>query len=167
MSWEETGLRARKLLTILDPTDSQHNWRHLYDHLTTWRVWTLTMKRIFVRAPKITRKELRKSQEKWLRTLFELLNHLTVISCVTSYKKWVQRERRLFKTHLPYAICLYGFWGRVTDWVCHLYNQLSLIVCSEVGGIMGMKLGKRRPHHLLNFCVLGTTYSLRILGLWN
>jgi hypothetical protein len=32
---------------------------------------------------------------------FEFANHLTLIACFVSYKKWMQREQHLFKTHEP------------------------------------------------------------------
>ena len=33
--------------------NSGHNWRDLYDHLVTQRIFTLIMNRIFIREPKL------------------------------------------------------------------------------------------------------------------
>ena len=35
--------------------NSQHNWRDLYDHLTSTRIFTLRINKIFIWAPKIMR----------------------------------------------------------------------------------------------------------------
>jgi hypothetical protein len=52
------------------------------------------MNRIFIQALKIMRSGYRHD--------FGFANHLTLIACFISYEKWVQREKCLSKTRLPY-----------------------------------------------------------------
>ena len=58
------------------------------------------MNRIIKRAPEIVRK--------WVHAQFGFAKHFVLIARSISYKKWVQRERCLFKTHLPYTIIFFG-----------------------------------------------------------
>jgi hypothetical protein len=60
------------------------------------RIFNLIMNKICTRAMQILRN--------WLLTRFCLANHLPLITCFTSYEKWLQREKCLIKALLPYMI---------------------------------------------------------------
>ena len=54
MCLKEIGLRAYKLVTILDSVVNIIGTTY-YDHLLRMRIFTLIMNKIFIRAPKIMR----------------------------------------------------------------------------------------------------------------
>ena len=55
MCLKEIGLWAQNWLTTLG-SNSQQNWGDLYDHVMNSRIFTLTMNKIFIWAPRIMRK---------------------------------------------------------------------------------------------------------------
>ena len=56
MRWEEVGLHAQNLLTILNAIVSIWSVGTYKDHEITQRIFTLTMNKIFMQPPKFTRK---------------------------------------------------------------------------------------------------------------
>ena len=71
--------------------NSWHDWGDLCDHLTSRRIFTLILNKIFHK------------KGKWLWEWFGFANHLSLNVCIISCKKWVQRERYPNKTHPPYV----------------------------------------------------------------
>ena len=74
---------------------SQLDWNDLcYPLISTW-IFTLTMNKIFLWAPKLRGKQL------W--AWFEFANHLALFTCFVSYKEWVHRRKYPNNTHLSYT----------------------------------------------------------------
>ena len=89
---QKIGLHAANILNH-SRLKSQTWFGDLYDHLMSRIIFTLIMDEIFMRAWKIWGISL------WPR--FEFSNHLSLIECFISYKKWVQIEKYQNNTHLP------------------------------------------------------------------
>ena len=72
--------------------NSQHDWNYLYYPLTSTWIFTLITNKIFTWATKLRDKQL------W--TSFEFANHLALMTCFISYKKWVHGRKYPNNTHL-------------------------------------------------------------------
>lgn len=98
--WKEIGLRAQSIFTILNAIIIMI-WRDMYDHLITWRIFTLAMYHgCFTPTPKFTRKVGHEHDVDLLISSHWL--------CFVFYKNLVQKENIIrFKSRFPafpYAI---------------------------------------------------------------